>query len=54
MSGTCPATRLKLVVFVAEHHPLARRQAPQALVPRGRRQPGAYPLGVFDPIDVLE
>ena len=53
-SGPCARPHPKLVVFVAEHHPLPRGQAAQALVPRGRRQPGAHPVGVLDPVDVLE
>jgi hypothetical protein len=42
------------VVAVAQDHPLADRQAAQALVPRGGHEPGAHPIGVLDPVDVLE
>ena len=53
-SGSYAATLVSSIVIVAEHHPLTRRQAAQALVPRGRRQPGAHPIRVLDAVDVLE
>ena len=36
------------------HDLFARRQAAQALVPRGGRQPGAHPGGLLEPVDVLQ
>ncbi len=41
-------------VIVDGHHPLVGRQTTQALVPRGRRQPGADAIRVLDAVNVLE
>jgi hypothetical protein len=42
------------LVILGQDHPLACRQAAQALIPSGRRQPGAHAIGILDPVDVLE
>jgi hypothetical protein len=39
---------------VAQHHPLPGGQAAQAFITGRRRQPGTDPVGVLDPVDVLE
>ena len=55
--GGAPARLFHFFNFalvVAEHDPLVRRQAAEALIPRGRREPGAHAIGVLDSIDVLE
>ena len=54
ISGPCGHSAIEFDVVVAEDHPLARRQAAQALVPCGRRQPGADAIRVLDTVDVLE
>ena len=41
-------------MIVTEHDPLMRRQAAEAFIPRGRRQPGAHAIGILDAVDVLE
>ena len=52
--GPCATALVEFDVLVAEYHPLARRQAAQALVPCGRRQPGAHTIRILDTVDVLE
>jgi hypothetical protein len=49
-----PGGAVERVLLVSEHQPLAGRQGPQALVPCRCREPGTDPVGMLDPVDVLD
>ena len=49
-----PGGAVERVVLVSEHQPLAGGQGSQALVPRRCRKPGTNPVGMLDPVDVLD
>jgi hypothetical protein len=45
---------VKRLVLMSEDEPLTDRQRPQALIPCRGREPGTHPVGVLDPVDVLD
>jgi hypothetical protein len=45
---------IEWVILVGEYHLLVGGQGSQALVPSRRREPGAHPVRVVDPVDVLD
>jgi hypothetical protein len=49
-----PCGAVERVILVREHQPLAGGQGSQALVPRRCREPGTNPVGMLDPVDVLD
>ena len=52
--GPVRHSAIEFDVILAGDDPLVRRQAAQALVPCGRRQPGPHPIRVLDTVNVLE